>query len=105
MKRRRVVLSPAARADLKWIYDTIAPAAGRATALRYIERIEDYCRGFDYASERGSRRDELRRGLRTVGFERRVTIAFTVATDEVVIFRVFYGGVNWEEEFAGDNEG
>jgi toxin ParE1/3/4 len=105
VKRREVVLSLEARADLRWIYDTIALTAGRITAMRYIERIEAHCRGFDYASERGTRRDTLRPGLRAVGFERRVTIAFTVEADKVVIFRIFYGGFNWEDEFVEDDEG
>jgi plasmid stabilization system protein ParE len=78
-------------------------AAGRVTSIRYIERIEAYCRGFDYASERGTRHDEVRPGLRIVGFERRVSIAFRVETDEVVIFRIFYGGANWADEFIEDD--
>ncbi|QKD00285.1 type II toxin-antitoxin system RelE/ParE family toxin [Mesorhizobium loti] len=98
MKRRHVVLSPEALADLRWIYDTIASAAGNATAMRYIERIEVHCQGLDHASERGTRRDDLRPGLRVIGFERRVTVTFTVQSDQVVILRVFYGGANWENE-------
>ncbi|WP_348626490.1 hypothetical protein [Mesorhizobium sp. LNJC384A00] len=42
----------------------------------------------------------MRPGLRIVGFERRLTVAFTVEGDQVVILRVFYGGVNWEDELA-----
>ncbi|MBN9217841.1 MAG: type II toxin-antitoxin system RelE/ParE family toxin [Mesorhizobium sp.] len=98
MKRRHVVLMPEAQADLRWIYDTIASAAGNATAIRYIERIEAYCGRFDYASERGTRRDDLRPGLRVIGFERRLTLTFAVEPDQVVIFRIFYGGANWEDE-------
>ncbi|WP_306462317.1 type II toxin-antitoxin system RelE/ParE family toxin [Mesorhizobium sp. M7A.F.Ca.MR.362.00.0.0] len=89
---------PEALADLRWIYDTIEIAAGNVTAIRYIERNEAYCQGLDYASKRGTRRDDLRPGLRVVGFERRVTVTFTVESDQVVIFRVFYGGANWEDE-------
>jgi len=39
------------------------------TALAYVERLEGYCLGFDLASERGHRRDDIREGLRTVGFD------------------------------------
>jgi toxin ParE1/3/4 len=42
--------------------------------------------------ERGRRRDELLPGLRIVGFERRVSIAFHVANRVVTIDRVLYGG-------------
>lgn len=99
MKERLVQFSPEARDDLLALYDWIAAAAHPDTALSYIERIEAYCRGFDVASERGHRRDDIRPGLRIVGFERRVTIAFTVEKTRVVILRIFYGGRNWEGMF------
>jgi toxin ParE1/3/4 len=45
---------------------------------------------------RGTRRDDIRPGLRTVGFERRATIAFRIVGREVVIIRIFYGGRDFE---------
>ena len=48
------------------------------------------------ASERVMRRDDLRSGLRIIGFERRVTLAFVVGERDVLIFRLFYGGPSWE---------
>jgi toxin ParE1/3/4 len=36
--------------------------------------------------------------LRIVGFERRITIAFTVSTENVTILGIFYGGRDWEKE-------
>ena len=33
-----------------------------------------------------------------VGFERRVTIAFTVSETQETILRLFYGGQNWESQ-------
>lgn len=100
MKRRHVVFLPEAQADLLWIYDAVAHASGNLTAIRYIERIERFCLGLDYASERGTRRDDVRPGLRIVGFERRLTVAFAISDDQVVILRVFYGGANWEDDLA-----
>jgi toxin ParE1/3/4 len=44
------------------------------------------------AAERGTRRDDIRVGLRVVGFERRVTIAFHVDPKRVTIDRILYGG-------------
>ena len=38
---------------------------------------------------RGTRRDDIRPGLRTIGFERRPTIAFRIVWREVVIIRIF----------------
>ena len=100
MKRRRVVFTPEARNDLFEIYDWIAAKASAQIAMSYIERIETYCLGFELASERGHRRDDISPGLRIVGFERRVTIAFAVDDDSVTILRLFYGGQNWEDQFA-----
>ncbi len=97
MKRYEVIFAPEARDDLVALYDWIADAASPATALSYIERIETYCLGFSQAAERGARRDDVRPGMRVVGFERRVTIAFSVEEARVTILRIFYGGRNWEE--------
>jgi toxin ParE1/3/4 len=98
MIRREVVFSPEARNDLVELYEWIAAAAGPEIALNYVTRIEKFCLGFDIASERGHRRDDVRSGLRVAGFEERVTIAFTVTASEAIILRLFYGGQNWEEK-------
>jgi toxin ParE1/3/4 len=100
VKRRRVVFTPEARNDLFEIYDWIAAKAGFQIAISYIERIETYCLGFELSSERGHRRDDISPGLRIVGFERRVTIAFAVNDDRVTILRLFYGGQNWEDKLT-----
>ena len=97
MKTRAVVFAPEAQDDLFRLYDWIAEAAGANTALAYIERLETYCLSFERASERGHLRDDVRSGLRIVGFERRVTIAFVVDEATVTILRLFYGGRNWED--------
>ncbi|MBS0522185.1 MAG: type II toxin-antitoxin system RelE/ParE family toxin [Proteobacteria bacterium] len=95
MKRRTVVFAPEARHDLLELGDWIAERAGVETALNYIARLEEYCLDFEVSPERGRRRDDIRPGLRITGFERRVTIAFTVSETEVTILRLYYGGRNW----------
>ena len=95
MKRRVVEFSDEATADLLGLYDWIAKAASAAVALSYIDRLETYILGFDVASERGHLREDVRPGLRIVGFEHRITIAFIVESERVVILRIFYGGRNW----------
>lgn len=99
MKQRTVIYAPEARDDLIALYQWIAVRANPDIALGYIERIEKYCNGLDLASERGHRRDDIRDGLRIVGFEKRVTIAFMVADHAVTILRIYYGGQNWEDDF------
>jgi toxin ParE1/3/4 len=100
VKRRTVTFSPEARDDLLKIYDWIADAASPAVAMSYIERLEARCLGFDLASERGHRRDDVRSGLGIIGFGRRATIAFAVEEDRVTILRLFQGGQDWERVFS-----
>jgi toxin ParE1/3/4 len=99
VEKREVVFSPEALDDLIRLYDYIAEASGPARAIGYIARIEAYCSRFDLASRRGSRRDDIRAGLRLVGFERRVTIAFHVDARTVTIDRIFYGGQDIDDAF------
>jgi toxin ParE1/3/4 len=89
---RNIVFAPEAEADLFNLYDYIAARSGAARAIGYINRIESYCLGFSHIGERGTKRDDLRPGLRIVGFERRVAIAFHVDPDTVTIDRILYGG-------------
>lgn len=92
-----MVYAPEARDDLLALYDRIADAASAQTALTYVARLEGWLAAFATASERGTRRDDVREGLRIIGFERRVTVAFTVSDAQVVILRLFYGGQDWGE--------
>lgn len=88
----RVLFAPEAQDDLKDLYLYIAERAGDGRAMAYVERIEAYCLGFSDFPERGTRRDDLFPGLRIVGFEGRVTLAFLVGADTVNFLRVLYGG-------------
>jgi toxin ParE1/3/4 len=81
-----------ARADLFRLYDYIAVRSGRDRAGNYIDRIEAACLNLASFPVRGTRRDELSPELRTIGFERRVTIAFRVKPGKVEIVRILYGG-------------
>ncbi len=99
MKERRVVLAPEAAADLLGIYDWVAEAASADVAIGYIDRIEAFCQGLSVGSERGQLRSDIRPGLRVIGFERRLTIAFTVGEETVTVLRVFGAGRDWETSF------
>jgi plasmid stabilization system protein ParE len=95
----KVLFAASAQADLDELFEWIADRADLATALAYAERIRRYCVGLQPFPERGTRRDDLRAGLRTVGFERRVTIAFTIQADQVIILRILYAGRSLERAF------
>ncbi|MBO6553161.1 MAG: type II toxin-antitoxin system RelE/ParE family toxin [Roseitalea sp.] len=99
MKRRNLVYASTAEADLLSLHSQIASASSFVIATRYIERIEAFCASFDLAAERGAARDDLMPGLRIVGFERRITIAFTVDDETVTFLRFFYGGQDWDSAF------
>jgi toxin ParE1/3/4 len=100
VKTRRVAFSPEAQDDLEGLYDFIAGAANPMVAIGYIERLERYCAGMAHGSERGHRCDDVRPGLRIVGSERRVAIAFTVSADAVTILRLMYAGRDWKMELV-----
>ena len=88
---REIVFRPAARADLRNLYDYIEKDSP-ANAGRYVEQIKTYCMQLVDFPERGTRRDDLRPGIRILGFRRRVNIAFVVLEDRVEIARLLYGG-------------
>lgn len=80
-----VVFSPEAAEDLLNLYDYIADSAGEARALAFVQTIRVYCMDFAIFPQRGTRRDDLRPGLRVTGFRRRITLAFHVAPGRIVI--------------------
>lgn len=95
----RVIFSPEADADLEELYDYIAMHGGPARALANVGRITSYCIGFATFPERGTRREDLHPGLRTIGFGRRDTIAFTASSEAVVIIRILHGGRDLDAAF------
>jgi toxin ParE1/3/4 len=101
MKRFKVKFRPRAEADLFDLYRHIAEEAGPEVAGGYIDRIEAACMALETFPERGTRRDDIRAGLRMMGFERRATIVFVVEKTDVVIVRIFYGGQDYDFLHAG----
>jgi toxin ParE1/3/4 len=87
-----VVYSPEATEDLLHIYDYIAVQSAPQIALAYTERIAASCEKLSLFPERGRRHDDIRPGLRTVGFEGRITIAFHLAKSTLIIDRILYAG-------------
>jgi toxin ParE1/3/4 len=83
----RVLFTASAERQMDTLHRYIADRAGEHTADRYIDPL------------RGSKRDDLLPGLRTIGFERRATIAFMVTAHAVVVEGVFYGGRDFEANF------
>lgn len=101
--RIRVNYSERAIIQLEALYAYIAEDSDPYRADTFVGSIVDYCDSFDTFPFRGTQRDDILPGLRLVGFRRRVTIAFTVDTEIVLILGVFYGGQDIETAFQ-DND-
>ena len=99
-----VIFAPEALTDLFELYDYIAANSGAERAHNYTDRIVTTCRNLVTFPERGTRRDDLRAGLRTTTYRRRVTIAYHLIATQVVIDRIFYGGRDLPISFEGRNK-
>lgn len=98
---RQVVFTPRAEHHLESLYRYIEAQTGTIRAEAFTERIVAYCRELAQFPERGMRRDDLLPGLRIVGYRRRISIAFIVAPQAVVILGVYYGGRDYEADLRG----
>jgi toxin ParE1/3/4 len=96
VKEYRVIFRPLARGDLLDLDDYITAQSGTFVSTNYVDRLTIACLSLSIFPERGTRRDDLKPGLRTIGFERRATIAFRVLDHHVEILRIFHGGRDYE---------
>ena len=104
MKTYRVVFSPEALQQLAALQDYIADAASSDVATQYVEAIVAYCETLRMSPLRGTRRDDVRRGLRITHYRKRAVIAFGVDGDTVSILGIFYGGQDYETILEDDPE-
>ena len=98
-----VRLTPEALHQLDELETHIAGVGSPTVAARYVDAIVDYCENLRTFPHRGTRRDDILPGLRTLGYRRRVTIAFEV-TDE---HREYHWRLLWRPGLrggVGDNE-
>lgn len=101
----RVIYTPLVRLQLRQLRQFIGRRSYQSRADEYVGRIMDFCDGLGTFPKRGNQRDDLQIGLRIVGFERRVTIAFVVRDEEdtVYIAGVYYGGQDFEKHLGGND--
>lgn len=93
MKRFKIRLSEAAELDLDNIYRFVRrQSQSVVTARAYVARLQMFLATFETFPERGTLYNEIRPGLRRVGFEGRISVAFIVEDDEVVVLRLLYAG-------------
>ncbi|OBG86629.1 plasmid stabilization protein [Mycobacterium sp. E802] len=91
-----VVFTPEAEDQLVELYRYIATAGSADVAARYSQDIVAFCEELAAFPHRGRARDDVRPGLRTIGFRRRVVIAFAVLGEKLIVIGVFYGGRDYE---------
>jgi toxin ParE1/3/4 len=98
-----VLFDRAAAAELTEIFNYVEDRAGTAIATNFVNKLHDFCRRLEQTPERGTKRDDLRAGLRTIGYRRRATVLFEVdhARHRVVIVGIYYAGRNYESDFEG----
>jgi toxin ParE1/3/4 len=92
----RVKFSPRAERQIDALHAYVSEKSSETRADGYISRIIAFCDGLSTFPRIGTRRDDILPGLRVIGFERRVMIAFMGIDDAVLIEGVFYGGQAFE---------
>jgi plasmid stabilization system protein ParE len=99
---RRVVLSRTALNDLAKIGRWIGEAGAPQTGKRYVARIRQRLARLGDAPEVGRPYGFHDPGLRVVGYERRIMIAYRVEKTRIIVVRIFYGGQDWQRTLQGD---
>jgi toxin ParE1/3/4 len=102
---RSVVFSPRAGQQLTELYLWIAEESGypnRADA--FVSAIVEYCSSLADFPFVGAARDDIRPGVRTIGYRRRAVIAFAVTDRTVEILGIHYGGRDLERLLLEDAE-
>jgi toxin ParE1/3/4 len=106
VKHYAVRFTDEALADLGSIFTALLPVAGERVARDFVGRLEAKCLALVTLPERGTTRDNVRPGLRIIGYRRQASIAFVVTDAEVLILRVFRRGADTEAWLAeGGDQG
>lgn len=92
IKTYSVVFSVKAQGDISALMHLIADDRGHVVAANYAERLRAYCLSLRTFPHRGHLCSDIYPGLRVIGFERRVSVYFRIAGDQVIIDRLLYAG-------------
>lgn len=91
MRRRKVVLRPSAKSDIKDIQRWIEANASKRTTDAYVARLNVAIRRLGDQAEIGLSLPELGSGFRMTNFAGAYSIVFRVELSRVVVFRVVHG--------------
>lgn len=101
---RALIFSPEAVDHLSTIEQYISVRSSAKTAETFVNESVNYCQNLQQFPARGNLRNDLRPGLRLLGFRRQATIAFSVDPGTVAILGVFWGGRD-VERWIGEHSG
>jgi len=101
-RAKEVVFSPEAEDQIVRLYEYIASKASPAIAENYTNAIVDRCERLGAMPLQGVARADIRKGLRTTFFRRRVVIAYSVGAKTVTVLAIFYGGQDCESLLRED---
>jgi plasmid stabilization system protein ParE len=99
-----VVFTPEAEDQIAELYRYIAAAASPDIAARFTDGVVSYCESLRDFPLRGTKREDIRPGLRITSYRKRVVIAFDVDADQVNIIGIFYGGQDYETELQENDD-
>ena len=99
-----VVFSPEAEEHLVELYRYVAQAASPETAAEFTEAIVAHCERLADFPHRGTKRDDIRPGLRITHYRKRTIIAFAVFEDRVAVLGIYYGGREYETRLGGSEQ-
>lgn len=88
----RVIYSREAQSHLIAIDRYIAREASPRIAHRFVDGLVARCDSLAEFPFRGSPRDDIRPGMRTMVFRRRATIIYSIENETVIIIGVLYAG-------------
>ena len=96
MSSYRIIFTAEARDQIDQLHKYVEAAADADIASGFVTGIIDHIAGLEEFPMQGTTRDDIRPGLRTMGWRRRVMIAFMVEEHDVVVIGIFYGGRDFE---------
>jgi toxin ParE1/3/4 len=100
-RRRPIIWSPEAQADLSEIWDYYAERAGRRRADNIVRGISDALRLMEDQPFAGRARDAVRPGLRSIT-ARSYVIFYRMRDDVGEIVRILHGRRDLDDIFAED---
>lgn len=100
MKQYRLEFGPDAATQLEELFEYVAESGSPSGAARFTESIVAFCERVAIAPMIGTPRDDVRPGLRTIGYKKRVVVAFVVGEEAVSVIGIYYGGREYESSLA-----